>query len=139
VIAAGLFGLLVAPLIARVSRFFPAVVTGSIILVIGVSLMRVGIEWAAGGRPGSPDYGAPFNLLLSLFVLVTIMAILKFTKGLLRNAAVLVGVTAGASIAALTGHADFSAVAAADWVGFTPPMTFGQPRFDWGPAWACVW
>jgi NCS2 family nucleobase:cation symporter-2 len=132
VIAAGLFGLLVAPLIARVSRFFPAVVTGSIILVIGVSLMRVGIEWAAGGRPGSPDYGAPFNLLLSLFVLVTIMAILKFTKGLLRNAAVLVGVTAGASIAALTGHADFSAVAAADWVGFTPPMTFGQPRFDWG-------
>ena len=48
VIAAGVFGILVAPVISRMLRFFPPVVTGSIITVIGVSLMRIGIGWAAG-------------------------------------------------------------------------------------------
>lgn len=132
VIVAGVFGLLAAPVISRIARLFPAIVTGTIILVIGMSLMRVGIEWAAGGRPGTPDFGAPFNLLLSLFVLMTIMAILKFGKGMLRNAAVLLGVAIGAVIAALCGHADFSPVGTAAWVGFTPPFAFGAPRFDLG-------
>jgi xanthine/uracil permease len=51
VIAAGVFGILVAPFISRLLPLFPAVVTGTIILVIGISLMRVGINWAGGGLP----------------------------------------------------------------------------------------
>jgi NCS2 family nucleobase:cation symporter-2 len=132
VIVAGLFGLIIAPVISRIARFFPSIVTGAIILTIGMSLMRVGIEWAAGGRPGSPEYGAPFNLLVALAVLAIIMAVLKFGRGLMRNAAVLLGVTAGGVIAALFGHTDFSAVGSAAWLGFTPPFAFGLPRFDLG-------
>ena len=51
VIAAGIFGILAAPFISRLLPLFPPVVTGTIILVIGISLMRVGINWAGGGLP----------------------------------------------------------------------------------------
>src|SRR6516165_5433850 len=51
VIAARLFGILVAPFVSRLLPLFPPVVTGTIILVIGISLMRVGINWAGGGLP----------------------------------------------------------------------------------------
>ena len=59
VIAAGAFGIVVAPFISRLLRFFPAVVTGSIITVIGITLMRIGTNWIGGGRPAAPDFGAP--------------------------------------------------------------------------------
>ena len=51
VIAAGIFGIVAAPFISRLLPLFPPVVTGTIILVIGISLMRVGINWAGGGLP----------------------------------------------------------------------------------------
>ena len=51
VIAAGIFGVVVAPFVSRLLPLFPPVVTGTIILVIGISLMRVGINWAGGGLP----------------------------------------------------------------------------------------
>src|SRR3954467_15176799 len=51
VIAAGVFGIVVAPFISRLLPLFPPVVTGTIIMVIGISLMRVGINWAGGGLP----------------------------------------------------------------------------------------
>ncbi len=51
VIAAGIFAVIVAPFMGRLLPLFPPVVTGTIILVIGISLMRVGINWAGGGLP----------------------------------------------------------------------------------------
>ncbi len=56
VIAAGIFGLLIAPVMSRLLRFFPPIVTGSIILVIGITLMRIGINWVFGNPvgPGAP-------------------------------------------------------------------------------------
>src|SRR5246127_5120377 len=51
VIAAGIFGIIVAPVVSRLLPLFPPVVTGTIIMVIGISLMRVGINWAGGGVP----------------------------------------------------------------------------------------
>ncbi len=51
IIGAGLISILIAPLVSRMLRFFPPVVTGTIIAVIGISLMRVGIGWAMGGPP----------------------------------------------------------------------------------------
>ncbi len=51
IIGAGLVAMLIAPLVSRMLRFFPPVVTGTIIAVIGISLMRVGIGWALGGPP----------------------------------------------------------------------------------------
>ena len=64
----GIFGLVVAPFVRHVLRFFPAVVTGTIILMIGVVLMRVGITWAGGGA-GNPNFGAPAYLAVAALVL----------------------------------------------------------------------
>ena len=58
VIASGLFTVLIAPFSSKMLRFFPPVVTGTIIAAIGITLLQVGINWAGGGR-GAADFGAP--------------------------------------------------------------------------------
>jgi NCS2 family nucleobase:cation symporter-2 len=85
VIAAGVFGVVIAPFISRLLPMFPPVVTGTIILAIGISLMRVGVNWAGGGLPtltkvidgqsysfANPAYGALDGLAIAFFVLVVI-------------------------------------------------------------------
>lgn len=130
VIAAGVFGLAIAPLIGRLARLFPPLVTGTVILVIGVTLMRVGIDWAAGGRASAPDYGSPIYLAFALLVLLAILAIMKYARGLVRDSAVLLGVAGGAVIASATGLADFGEVSEAPWLRWVVPLQFGAPRFD---------
>lgn len=130
VIAAGVFGFLISPFISRLLRFFPPVVTGTIILVIGISLMRVGINWAAGGVPSMPNYGHPLHLGVAFFVLLVILAITKFGKGFWANIAVLLGIIIGAVVAVLLGKMSFAKVAAAPWVGVVLPFQFGMPVFD---------
>ena len=86
VIAAGIFGLIVAPFMSSLLRFFPPVVTGTIIAVIGISLMRIGINWAAGAAaPTLPGYGDPINLAIAAFVLVVILAHRQIRAGFPRE------------------------------------------------------
>ena len=133
VIAAGVFGLIAAPLIGRLARLFPPVVTGTVILVIGISLMNIGVNWAAGGQPSAPDYGAPLYLGVALFTLLVVLALTRFTKGLLNNTAVLVGVIAGCVVATALGKMSFRGVAAAPLAGLVMPFQFGLPRFELAP------
>jgi len=129
VIAAGLFAFLAAPLIGRLLPLFPPVVTGTIILVIGVSLMRVGVNWAAGGV-GNPTYGAPLYLGIAAFVLCVILAITRFGSGFVNSASVLIGIVAGMIVAALFGLVDLRHVATAPWFDVVRPFAFGYPTFD---------
>ena len=128
-IAAGIVGILLAPAIGKLLRFFPPVVVGVVISVIGLSLMEVGINWAAGGV-GNPDYGNPVYLGLSFVVLMLILLINKFGKGFVANISVLLGIVAGFVIAALLGRVNMEGVTAAPWVGFVMPFHFGLPHFD---------
>ena len=146
VIAAGIFAILVAPLIGRVLPLFPPVVTGTVILVIGISLMRVGINWAGGGLPtlrqtldgqvvqvANPAYGALPGLALSLFVLLVILALIRWGRGFLANVAVLIGIVVGSIVAALFGIMDFEHVATAAPFGIVTPFHFGMPQFHLVP------
>ncbi len=128
-IAAGVVGILLAPMIGKLLRFFPPVVVGTVIAVIGLSLMGVGINWAAGGI-GNPDYGDPEYLLLALVVLVLILLINKFGRGFIANISVLLGIAAGFAIAMMLGRVDLNGVASAPWVGVVVPFHFGLPHFD---------
>ncbi|WP_024561198.1 solute carrier family 23 protein, partial [Franconibacter pulveris] len=65
VIASSLLGLLITPFFAHIIRFFPPVVTGCVITVIGLSLMPVAARWAMGGNAKAPDWGAPSNIGLA--------------------------------------------------------------------------
>ena len=142
VIAAGIFGIFVAPFISRLLPLFPPVVTGTIIMVIGISLMRVGINWAGGGLPSftrvidgetvqvsNPTYGSVEGLAIAGFVLLVILALIKWGKGFVANVAVLLGIIAGAVLAAMLGKMHFDAVGTASWFGLVLPFHFGMPQF----------
>jgi NCS2 family nucleobase:cation symporter-2 len=129
VIAAGIFGVVVAPFISRLLPLFPPVVTGTIIAVIGISLIGVGINWAAGGV-GNPRFGDPLYLSVALLVLLIILGITKYFEGFLANIAVLLGLIAGFVVAMLLGQVSFQGVAEARWVEPVHPLQFGLPTFD---------
>lgn len=139
VIVAGLFTLLVAPYVSRLLRWFPPVVTGSVVLIIGISLMRVGINWAAGGNPtipspngpiANPAYGIPSHIAISGIVLMTILFIIAWCKGFLSNIAVLMGIAVGFLITLATGEVNFSGLQSAQWVRVITPFHFGIPTID---------
>jgi uric acid transporter len=124
VIAAGVFTILIAPVISYLLPLFPPVVTGSIILMIGISLMRVGINWAAGSAvPSAPTYGDPFNLGMATLVLVMILLITRFLKGFL-------GIVIGCVLAWYLGRMSFQKVAEAPWFALIYPFQFGIPKFE---------
>jgi NCS2 family nucleobase:cation symporter-2 len=106
------------------------VVTGTIIAVIGITLMRVGINWAAGGPPNSPGYGDPFHLGVALVVLVSILLIVRFLRGFLGNIAVLLGIIIGFVIALAAGKVSFAGLDEASWFALIKPLQFGMPVFD---------
>ncbi len=142
VISAGVFGILVAPVVSRMLRFFPPVVTGSIITVIGVSLMRIGIGWAAGanspvtmtpaGPVPNPAYGAPLNLAVAGVVLVSILLITRFVKGFFANISVLLGLVIGMLIAIALGKVSFANLGQVSWFAMVRPFQFGMPTFNFG-------
>jgi NCS2 family nucleobase:cation symporter-2 len=131
VIVAGIFTIIVAPFISNLLPLFPPVVTGTIILMIGISLMRVGVNWAAGAAaPNLPGYGDLFNLGMAAFVMAVILLITKFVRGFLGNIAVLVGIVIGCIVAFAFGKMHFAKVASAPWIGLIYPFQFGVPKFD---------
>jgi NCS2 family nucleobase:cation symporter-2 len=131
VIGAGIIGILIAPLVSRMLPLFPPVVTGTIIAVIGISLMRVGINWAAGSpNPAAPNYGDPFNLGVAFVVLVSILLIVKFARGFFANIAVLLGIIVGFAIALAAGRVSFKGLEEASWFAFIQPFQFGTPVFE---------
>ncbi|QBJ78704.1 purine permease [Aquitalea sp. USM4] len=127
--AAGLISLLLVPLIGRLIRFFPPLVTGVVITSIGLSIIGVGINWSAGGL-GSPDYGSPLYLGISLTVLVFILLIIRFASGFLANISILLGLVLGFVIALLLGKVDFNGLQDANWFAMILPFKFGAPRFE---------
>ena len=131
VIIAGLFTMLIAPFFSKLVRFFPPVVTGSIITVIGVSLLPVGVNWAAGGV-GNKNYGSLTYLAVAGIVLLTILLINKYFKGFIANVAVLIGLLVGLIVAIPLGLVNFSGVSSAPWLGIDTPFFFGLPKFEVG-------
>jgi uracil-xanthine permease len=114
--------------------------------VIGISLMRVGINWAGGGLPTlprmvdgaqgqflNPNYGQLQGLGIALFVLVVILGLIKWGSGFISNVSVLLGIIAGAALAAALGVMSFTKVGTAAWVDVVWPFRFGVPQFHLVP------
>ncbi len=130
-IVAGLFTVLIAPSFGRMMPLFPPVVTGSVILMIGISLTRVGINWAAGAPAENlPGYGEPLHLVMAGAVLLLILLVARFARGFLANVSVLVGIVAGSAAAFALGRMSFDGVYHAGWFAVVTPFAFGLPRFD---------
>ena len=128
VIAAGMFTVAVAPLASRLMRYFPPLVTGTIITVIGITLLRIGVNWAGGGI-GAKTFGDPVNLVITLVVLATILGVNKLFDGFVASIAVLLGLIVGFAVAMALGLVDFVGVRDADWFALVYPFRFGAPTF----------
>jgi len=129
VIVAGIFTFLIAPFFSRLLRLFPPVVTGTVITVIGFTLVPVAALDAGGGNPEAADFGSLQNLAFAGGTLLFILLIYRFFRGFLSTVAVLLGLVVGSIVAWAFGLVDFGAVGQAGWVGVTTPFYFGFPTF----------
>ncbi len=129
-IFAGIACFVISNFFSKMLRFFPPVVTGSVITVIGLSLMPVAVNWIAGANPTAPDYCDPTHILMAALVLAIILVIYRVCRGFLRQISVLLGLVIGTLIADALGMADFHAVGEAASLGITTPFAFGYPIFE---------
>lgn len=129
VLVAGVVGFLLTPVFNRLIHFFPPVVTGTIITVIGVSLLPVAVRWAAGGV-GSDHFGSPANIGLAGLTLLIILFIYRFLPGFFSRIAILAGLALGTLVAWPLGMVDFSRIGEATWFAVSTPFHFGVPTFE---------
>lgn len=140
----GILGLFLKPL----RRFFPALVTGTVVLSIGLSLIAVGVN-SFGGGDKAPDFGSLENLFLGTLVLVVIVALKHGTKGMTSSSSILIGIIVGYAASAIMGLVlptvgvtaegveytkawvlNWDKVAEASWVSI-PRLMPVKPVFDW--------
>src|SRR3954452_11792790 len=129
VIVAGLFTFLIAPYFSRLIRFFPPVVTGTVITIIGIALLPVAALDVVGGG-ANPDPASSKNLAYALGTLALIVLMQRFFRGFLATVAVLFGLVAGTATAWALGDATFSGISDSAWIGVTTPFYFGIPKFS---------
>lgn len=130
VIAASLVGLLIAPFFSQIIRFFPPVVTGTVVTVIGLSLMPVAVRWAMGGNAKAADWGSTGNIGLAAFTLVVILLLNKVGSLALKRLSVLLAMVIGCLAAVLVGKVSFAAVGNGPWLAFPEPFAYGWPTFE---------
>ncbi|WP_185921845.1 nucleobase:cation symporter-2 family protein [Streptomyces sp. WAC06614] len=129
IVTAGLLGFFAAPYFGRLVRFFPPVVTGTVITLIGVSLLPVAFNWSQGGNRTAADYGSMRNIGMAALTLAIVLVLRRLLRGFLQQIAILLGLVAGTLVAIPLGMTDFDAFRSAAWVGFPTPLHFGAPQF----------
>lgn len=128
----GLIVVLISKFFSKLIKFFPPVVTGSVVTIIGITLIPVAMNNMAGGQ-GSPDFGSISNISLAFGTLLFIVLLYRFTKGFIRSISILLGLVAGTIAATFMGKVNFSAVADASWFHIVKPFYFGTPTFELTP------
>ncbi|WUJ70369.1 purine permease [Kribbella soli] len=128
ILVAGAIGLVLSTFFAQLVRLFPPAVTGSIITVIGLSLLPVAFTWAMGGA-GSPQLGSPGNVGLAGLTLLIILLISRLFQGALSRLSILLGIVIGTLVATAVGMADFGNVGHGPVVALPPVLHFGTPTF----------
>lgn len=126
----GLFGTVLGFFLKPLRRFFPSLVTGTVVLTIGLSLLPTGITSMAGGN-GSPTFGSPKNWIVGLIVLFVVLGLNQFTKGFTKTSSILLGIIVGYIIAIPLGMVNLAPVKAAGWFSIPRPFHFPM-EFKWG-------
>lgn len=123
-IIGGIVAAVVGIFVKQLRRFFPPIITGTVVFTIGLSLYPTAINYMAGGV-GSPDYGSWQNWAIAIFTLVIVTVLNHFGKGIFKLASILIGIIAGYIVAAAFGMVSFSNVAASGYFQLPKLMHFG--------------
>ncbi|MDJ1111625.1 MULTISPECIES: nucleobase:cation symporter-2 family protein [Macrococcus] len=129
--ASGIIIVLISPFFSYLVKIFPPVVTGSVVTIIGITLMPVAMNNLAGGQ-GNKDYGAPINILLGLITLIIILVIHRLSSGFIRSIAILLGLVIGTIIASFFGLVNIGAVHESNWFELPKPFRFAGFKFEIG-------
>lgn len=108
-----------------VRKLFPPVVTGVVVMMIGLSLIPVAVDWFAGGQKGDAHYADPANLAMAAFVLTLVIVLVQWGKGILSSAAIVIGMLVGYVVALMLGWVNFDGLKQADIVALPSPFHFG--------------
>ncbi|TKB56510.1 nucleobase:cation symporter-2 family protein [Ferrimonas aestuarii] len=128
-IIAGGFTFLIAPWWSKLLRFFPPLVTGTVIVIIGLALFPVAVMWMSGGQGFGEQRVAIEDIILGISTLLIIMAVMRWGKGFISRIAILIGLVSGTLLGVLLGKVDFANVANAQWFGIITPFAMGFPTF----------
>ena len=105
-------------------KFFPSLVTGTVVCLIGLTLLPVAIDWAAGGS-GAADYGDLKNIGVAAFVLVVTLILNRSKKGIISSASILIGMVIGYIVCIPLGMVDFNEVKEASWISIPRIFEYG--------------
>ncbi|MDK0750824.1 nucleobase:cation symporter-2 family protein [Clostridium perfringens] len=123
-ILGSLFEVILSFFIKPLMKFFPPLVTGAVVALIGLTLLPVSIDWAAGGA-GSANYASLENLAVAMFVLVITLLLNNYGKGMISSASILIGIVVGYIVCIPLGLVDFTPVKEASWLSFPKILEFG--------------
>lgn len=108
-----------------IRKLFPPVVTGTVVMMIGLSLIPVAVDWFAGGQRNDPNYATPENLMMASFVLVIVVILVQWGKGIFSAAAIVIGMMTGYVVALALGWVNFDGVKQAQIFAVPQPLHFG--------------
>ena len=129
IIVSGLIIVLIGGLFGKLIPFFPPVVTGSVVTIIGVSLIPVAINNMGGGQ-GAADFASTSNVALAFITLLIILVIYRFTVGFVRSISILLGLVFGTVIGIFMDKVDFTPVVEASWLHIMQPFYLATPTFN---------
>lgn len=130
VIVSSLIGFFLAPYFSKIIRFFPPVVTGSVITIIGLSLLPVAVRWMMGGNKNAEDWGSFHNICLALMTLAIVIVLNLSRNATIRRLSILLAIVIGSILAFALGFGDFSQVSQGTWFQVPSLFAFGLPTFE---------
>lgn len=123
-ILGAVFEVVLSFFIKPLMKLFPPLVTGTVVCLIGLTLLPVSIDWAAGGA-GSADYGSIKNISIAMLVLIGTLLLNRYGKGMLSSASILIGMVVGYIACIPLGLVEFSSVREASWISFPKVFEYG--------------
>ena len=125
----GIFQMWIGKILKPIRHLFPPLVTGIVVLMIGVSLLKVGFMYAGGGGwllKNKPEvFGNSNHLIISFTVLIVALWANLKGKGMVSSASILIGMVAGYIVAMMMGMVNYGKIAGADWFAFPMPLQYG--------------
>ena len=123
-IVGGVVAFIVGAFVMQIRKFFPPLITGTVVFTIGLSLYPTAINYMAGGT-SSPTYGSWQNWTIAFITLVVVTVLNHFGKGIFKLASILIGIIVGYVVSLFFGMVDFASIGSAAAFQVPQPLHFG--------------